>query len=252
MAKRPPPGRCVHCLQLRDELTWDHIFPEAWYPDTTPENTAKWKVPSCDPCNKAHGKNEAELLVRLGLCVDPEQLGSMGIVDKTLRALNPEAGKSERDSSARASKRIRILKQALNGPDIPRQAIYPGFGPHPDVTEADQVAITISARGLKQLTEKIVRGLTYLEEGQFIEDTHELENFVVNEAGASEFLAALDRFGTTHERLPGLKVRRAVIPEDRASGIFEIEIWGQLKLYATVTPKKLEGNAQPGAPGDAR
>ena len=73
----------------------------------------------------------------------------------------------------------------------------------------------------------------------------------MNEAGAAEFRAALDRFGATHERLPGMKVRRAVIPEDRVSAIFEIEIWGQLKLYATVTPKKLEADAQPMRAADA-
>jgi hypothetical protein len=175
----------------------------------------------------------------------------MGIADKALRALNPDAGRNARDTTARASMRERILRQSYNGLNIPRQAIYPGFGPQSTQSEAEQVAITISARGLKQLTEKVVRGLTYLEEGKLIETTHEIENFVVNEAGASEFCAALDRFGTTHERPPGLRIRRAVIQEDRVSGIFEIEIWGQLKLYATVTPKMLETDAQPPAGGGA-
>ena len=245
MPKRPVAGQCVHCLQFHDQLTWDHVFPEAWYPNTTPENTEKWKVPSCGPCNKAHGKNEAELLVRFGLCIAPDQLSSIGIMDKALRALNPDAGRNERDSSARAFKRTRIINNTLSGPEIPNHAIYPGFGPHPELAESDQAAITISARGLEQLTEKIVRGLTYLEEGKFIEDTHDIENFVVNETGASGFCATLDRFGTNHERLPGFKVRRAALPEDRVSAIFEIEIWEQIKLYATVTPKKLEGSAQP-------
>lgn len=168
----------------------------------------------------------------------------MGIADKALRALNPAAGSSERDARARGANRARILNQALTGADIPTKAIYPGFGPHPTLTETDQIAITVSARKLKQLAEKVVRGLTYLEEGKLIEDSHDIENFVVNEAGAKEFRAALDRFGTTRERLPGMKVRRAVLPEDRVTAIFEIEIWGQLKLYATVTPKKLETATQ--------
>jgi hypothetical protein len=240
----------VHCLQFHDELTWDHVFPEAWYPDTTPDNIEKWKVPACDACNKDHGKNEAELLVRFGLCVPPNQQANIGIVDKVLRALDPATGRTPRDASARASKRVRILQQTISGSDIPRQAIYPGFGPQSTQAESEQVAVPVSAQGLKQLTEKVVRGLTYLEENKFIERTHEIENFVVTEEGASEFRAALDRFGTIHERLPGLRIRRAVIPEDRMSGIFEIEIWGQLKLYATVTPKK-SPSAQPHVAADA-
>jgi hypothetical protein len=95
----------------------------------------------------------------------------MGIADKALRALDPDAGRDERDATARASKRKRIVRQSFSGPNIPRQAIYPGFGPQSTIPEADQVAITISARGLRQLTEKVVRGLTYLEEGKLIEDT---------------------------------------------------------------------------------
>ena len=251
MAKRPVAGRCVHCLQFHEELTWDHVFPEAWYPDTTPEDMEKWKVPSCDACNKNHGKNEAELLVRFGLCVPPDQPSNMGIVDKALRALDPEAGRNPKDATARGLKRTRILSQTLTGSSIPRQAIYLGFGPYPTQPEADQVAITISAKGLRRLTEKVIRGLTYIEEGKFIESSHEIENFVVNEAGASEFRAALDRFSTSHERPPGLRIRRAVIPEDRVSAIFEIEVWGQLKLYGTVMPRKSEADAQPGAAGDA-
>lgn len=238
MAKRPVAGRCVHCLEFHDDLTWDHVFPEAWYPNTTPNHTEKWKVPSCERCNQDHGRNESELLVRFGLCVPPDQPGNMGIVDKVLRALDSDAGRTPRDARARASKRARILKQTITGANIPRQAIYPGFGPQPTRPESEQVAVSVSARGLKQLTEKLVRGLTYLLEEKFIETTHEIEHFVVTDEGASEFRAVLDRFGTFHERPPGLRIRRAVIPEDRVSGIFEIEIWGQLKLYATVTPKK--------------
>lgn len=238
MAKRPPAGKCVHCLKFHDELTWDHVFPESWYPDTTPANTEKWKVPSCGRCNKRHGKNEAELLVRFGLCVTSDEPSSMGIVAKALRALSPLAGKNDRDSNARASKRANILKQSFRGSDIPRQAIYPNFGDHAGLAIVDQVAIMVSANGLKKLTEKIVRGFTYLEENKFIENTHEIDQFVVNASGASEFCATLDRFGSTRERLPGLKVRRAAVPEDRVIAIFEIEIWGRLKLYAAVTPKR--------------
>lgn len=170
MAKRPSSGQCVHCLQFHDELTLDHVFPDAWYPDTTRENTEKWKVPSCGPCNSAHGKNEEELLIRLGLCIAPDEDHNMGIADKALRALAPAAGKSERDKAARASHRARIRNESKSGPSIPRQAIYPGFGPHAGVTEEEQVAITISARGLEQLTEKVVRGITYLAEAECVND----------------------------------------------------------------------------------
>lgn len=237
MTKRPPPGHCVHCLKKYEELTWDHVFPEFWYPDTTPKNTEKWKIPSCSSCNKVHGENEDDLLIRFGLCLDPDSMSSMGIEEKALRALNPEAGRNDRDSKARASKCTHLLNKLLISPNIPHQAIYPGFGSKAQSTKNGQVAITVGARKLKKLTEKIVRGLTYLEGGQFIEDRYNIEHVVVTEVDAKDFQVFLDRYGKTYERLPGFKVRRAVTPENAVCGIFEIEIWSQLRLFALVTPK---------------
>ena len=90
MAKRPPAGKCVHCLKYSDNLTWDHVFPQAWYPDTTPPNIEKWKIPSCPRCNREYGKLEEDLLWRLGLSVDPKDQKSLGITNKVLRSTKPE------------------------------------------------------------------------------------------------------------------------------------------------------------------
>ena len=58
MAKNPEKGKCVHCLKVPVDRTWDHMFPKAWYPDTTAENLEKWQVPSCRECNQRLGKLE--------------------------------------------------------------------------------------------------------------------------------------------------------------------------------------------------
>jgi hypothetical protein len=60
-------GKCVHCLKDNVELTEDHMFPKAWYPDTTAENLEKWKIPSCLECNQRLGKLERDLIGRLAL-----------------------------------------------------------------------------------------------------------------------------------------------------------------------------------------
>jgi hypothetical protein len=92
MPKRPPAGRCVHCLQEFEELTWDHVFPQGWYPEGTPPNLEKWKIPSCLSCNQEHSKNEGELLVKLGMCIDPNNPQSSGIAEKALRATRASKG----------------------------------------------------------------------------------------------------------------------------------------------------------------
>src|SRR4051812_27174189 len=97
----PPPGRCVHCLKFTENLTWDHVFPAAWYPDTTPPGLKKWNVPSCQPCNSAHGECENIIMSRVCLCLEPTSLDGAGIHSKAKRSMDAASGKSARDSSAR-------------------------------------------------------------------------------------------------------------------------------------------------------
>jgi hypothetical protein len=240
MAKRPLPGRCVHCLKVFEKLTWDHVFPEGWYPETTPANLEKWKIPSCLPCNKLHAEGEAELLVRIGLCIDPDDPNNAGIVEKALRALTPSAARNERDARARAAHRQKILKQIFTGAAIPYQAVYPRFGPLPGIhdEEAERIAIPISAKALRRLTEKIVRGITHIEDGKFIERPYKVEQYVLSDEAAGPIRQILQRFGKAYDRGPGINVVRAVVPEDQMSAVYGIEIWGRLTAYAILSRDK--------------
>src|ERR1035437_6096748 len=68
MSKKSPKGGCVHCLRFTDDITRDHVFPDSWYPESTPATVQRWTVPCCQPCNKELGVVESDLLVRLALC----------------------------------------------------------------------------------------------------------------------------------------------------------------------------------------
>ncbi len=232
MAKRPPPGRCVHCLRDLDDLTWDHVFPEGWYPETTPPNLEKWKIPSCLDCNRLHAKSEGDLLIRFGLCVNPDDPKNAGIVQKALRAVSAEDGKNERDASAREALRQKILKEVFEGDNIPYQAVYPGFGPQPGVHDEVRVAVPVSATSIRRLVEKIVRGITYIEDKKFVESPFAVQQYVLSDESAGPLKAMLDRFGTIYERGPGITVVRAVAPEDQITAMYGIEIWGRFKGYA--------------------
>src|SRR4051812_3199374 len=70
------------------DRTWDHVFPRAWYPDTTAPDVYKWQIPS-HPCNRDYGAMEEDLLFRLALCVDPHVPETAGIVQKALRSMKP-------------------------------------------------------------------------------------------------------------------------------------------------------------------
>ena len=235
MEKKPNPGKCIHCLRWHKELTWDHVFPKAWYPTTTSAELYKWQVPSCRECNRIYGKLEEELLIRLALCVDPADPRCAGIVEKGLRAIDPRHGKDEKDARARLAKRHQILRESFRGENIPLQAAYPNFGKHEHIPIEEQMAVTIKEESVRKLSEKIVKGIFYLEDGQFIQSPYHIDFFVLHDESAAPIMDMLEKYGTVHAREPGIVVSRAVAPEDSTSSFFCIEIWGRFKMYAAVT-----------------
>jgi len=244
MARISGRGRCVHCLRWVNQVTSDHVFPEAWYPKTTPADLEKWQVPACSDCNQCYGRIEADLLLRIGLCTDPADLRSLGISDSIHRSIDPAHAKNQRDREHRINRRRKLLSQLIPGHAVPSESVFPGFGPYSDAASQDQIGIGLPKDAIEALVQKIVRGITYVLDSNYIEDDHKIEIFFRHEAGAWPFQAVLGRFGRQHHRGPGILVTRAVPRDDPVSGIFEIEIWGRFKAWATVSPKVLPGNSE--------
>jgi hypothetical protein len=232
MANRPPPGQCVHCLRYRDQLTWDHVFPRAWYPDSTPANLAKWKFPSCFDCNQAFGRLEENLLWIFGMCIDPADAKSAGISEKVIRSMDPRRAPNKREANARIA-RHRALRTRMKRLD-PNSAksTLPGFGPRSELP--DQLGFEINADDLARLGTKIIRGLTYVRLKLFIGPQYEFTVYPVEEQAARPVMEFLDRLGILLDQGPGLSVYWASASDDPISGVFKIEIWGRLRLYATV------------------
>jgi hypothetical protein len=233
----PPPGKCVHCLKDPVQRTSDHVFPRAWYPKTTLDDLEKWQMPACLRCNGEYGKIENDLLIRLGMCLDPEKAAASGIAEKALRALNPRFGKSPKDALARQSTRDKFIARLKPFSQVPLDACYPGFGPNETSHGSESVGVLIPKEGLQRLVEKICRGIFYLEDRIFIEPPYEVVHHVVHEHVAAPIVAMVNKFGKLYARGPGLTVRRAVADDDRRAALVSIEIWGQLRLYASVSEK---------------
>lgn len=236
MAKRPEPGKCVHCLKQFERLNWDHVFPKSWYPDTTPNNLYKWQIPSCIHCNNEYGLLEKDLMIRIGLCLDPNDSSCAGIVDKAMRSIDPNKGKNNKDKRARLKKRQQILGQMIQEGEIPESSIYPNFGLHADISDK-QYAVTINANSIKKLNEKIVRGIMYIDDGLFIEPPYEIESFTLTDESAQPIINTIEKFGSVHAREPGIIVKRATVQEDKLSSVFLIDIWGRFKMYSTIMAK---------------
>jgi hypothetical protein len=236
MARKLGPGKCVHCLKNVEERNSDHVFPESWYPDSTPPNLEKWQIPSCLPCNSEYGKMEQDFLLKVGLCLDPFDSASKSIVEKALRSLKPGAARNPRDALHRLSKRNKTLAEALQGDQIPNHGIFPGLGKRWTEPKEESLAVLVPAKSFERITKKIVRGIYYIEDHLFIDPPYDIEFYALPEDdGVALWKDALDRFGSVYAREPGVLVRRAVAHEDRLCSLFEITFWKQFKTYASVT-----------------
>ena len=240
MGKPPKPGPCIHCLKHFDELTWDHVLPKSWYPDTTPENLEKWKIPSCKECNKRYGELEEYLLFRLGLCIGPEEAKAAGISEKALRSIKPEYAKNDRDKRIRQGKREKIVKELIHFKELPKEGVFPDFGPQPHLVYGRYLGVLVSCEKLEALGEKLVRGITYLTENQLISEEHRIQVNFIEDGKAPQVQQLFETHTKVYHRGPGFVVARASAADDPISAILKIQIWGRLNIYAGVYRKEYE------------
>jgi hypothetical protein len=161
MGKPPGPGKCVHCLAEVAERDWDHVFPISWYPDTTPPDLEKWKIPSCLPCNHGYSKIEGDFRDRVGLCLDPDNPASQSIVEAAMRSIDAEQGRDPSDAQKRLIRARKLMSQTLHGAQIQQENLYPGMPRHEDVPAEDRVGMLIPADYFPRMVHKIVRGMFY-------------------------------------------------------------------------------------------
>ena len=228
---RPLAGQCVHCFTQSNSLTWDHVFPKGWYPPTTPPNLEKWKVPACLKCNREYGVLEEDLFTVIALCLDPDDIDTKALVDKALRSIDPSAGRDGKDKKKRAQRRHRVYSQFVLPDQVPEHAVYPNFGRRDD---GEVGGIRIRARYLHKLCEKMVRGITYIEDKQLIRDPYRVHFFALDDEGARPIVSMLQTYGKQYAREPGVEIYRAVAREDGISSAYAITIWRRLKMYAVV------------------
>lgn len=222
---------------MRDpvERNWDHVFPVGWYPDTTPDNTDKWKVPSCVDCNSKLGRIESRFISLIGLTLDPKVRETAGVPQKVLRSLKAEFARNESDALARTAAARRVTSSIYRGPFAPEN-VYPTAGAEAARAGSDPIPFLIPVDLFEKVTEKIVRGITYVETGRFIEPPLRVR-FIPDgpDMKSSQFVQVIRQYGKVLERGPGVRIDYALNFEDGISGRFEIVFWGgQIRTYASV------------------
>lgn len=228
MPEKPHNGRCVHCLKLTEDITNDHVFPDSWYPDSTPMAVQRWTVPCCRLCNERFGVLESDLLARLALCLDPATDAAKGLSKKAFRSLGIDAGElSPKEREHRENRRLKLVAEF-----IPRRADERLPGAIPGIAKELDLAgsvVPIPWAALAIIGEKIARGCEYKVNGKrFVEPPYGIRVRVSQpDVVESQFLSqrkVID-FG------PGCQVLRIFATEDVKVVQYRIQIWGELCLY---------------------
>jgi hypothetical protein len=239
MLKRPKSdGRCIHCREKMVKETADHVFPSAWYPDSTPATVQRWTAPSCQKCNGDSGEKEKQLLVRLALCVNPQKPEVQGLAKRALASLGiGVTGLSEKETQIRKALRDEVFKGAKLYTGENKEHVIPGLEVHPEAPPGQQLELEIPADILTDVTKKIVRGCEWwLGTGRIIEPPYEIEVLMVPAQELPPSVAQLIAlFGQAHLG-PGFQVRRGAAHDDLGAVLYEIVVWDTMRFYCAILP----------------
>lgn len=232
--------RCIYCLKFSKEITDDHVLPRSWYPKNTTINLEKWKVPCCKKCNCELGKVEEELRNRLGLCLDPNEEKSLGIPDSALSAYDTCKGRNDRDKFIRKEKRKKTLSEINIVESSSIENVLPNFGKMQGVKYDPIGTLSVSPEDLYTLIEKIIKGMTYINTGKYIDHSYKIDKYICDEGQIPDFISYMEKFGTIYNRDQAFIVKIAIEEDEDFVGLYSIEIWGKLKLYASVLPSGMK------------
>ena len=230
--------KCVHCLKEFETTTDDHLFPESWYPETTPENIEKWKFPSCKECNRFYDKIEDELMCLIDLCLDPDDPAGKGIAKKALRSINPDCARNDADRKHREARKTKLYAKLFQSKEAPTTGVLPNFGKSASSSHG-YLSVSVSEKNLKHIGEKFAKGLIYIfDDKQYISEDYEIKTFFCNDEDVKDIVDKLGKVSKTVHRGPGFKVTRVIPIDDPQVSISIVEIWGRLKFYICVDKKE--------------
>jgi len=242
--------KCIHCLKYFDKLTEDHIFPNSWYPESTPTNLEKWTAPSCDLCNKKLGSAEEELFHRLAICLDENDIVALGLSKKVLNKFLTFS-----EDKRKFGRQMKLIKDTIKI-FIPylyeegNDRVMKGGTPKEGVRS--RLMIRIPNKKLLMVGEKIIKGLEYKLRNRLIEQDRKVDIIVphANNKKDDELIANWENLIMAEEecvtRGPGFVVKYGVSPYDENWVIYNIKIWGHLDIWGFVYPKNKKQKTQPG------
>ncbi len=231
--------KCVYCLVFLKKLTKDHVFPQSWYPESTPKNIEKWTVPACVSCNNKFSQMEEELLDRFSMCIDESSVAFYG-VGKKMQSLK------KREVVSNSNKIRFILDTIKNYIPYPYEEgnknVLKGGTPKEGVR--GRLMIRIPTEKLFTVGEKILKGLEFKLRDKLIESDRKVCIIFPHENNVEE-MKLINKWENDLllpqeikvRRGPGFVVRLGVNRTNSDWVVYSVRIWGELEMWALIYPK---------------
>ena len=100
-------------------------------------------------------------------------------------------GTANRENRIRESIRQKVISSAVEGKNIPSTGIIPGLHERWDRPKNEQIAFLVPANHIKRVAEKIIRGIYFIEDKNFINSNYTVDFFVLSSEVGNELLNGL-------------------------------------------------------------
>ncbi|SRR5216684_1576476 len=238
MRKKPI---CVYCRVLPG-VEDEHVFPDSWYPATTPTTVQRLTVPSCKPCNRKWKALEERIGPDMQMICSREVYGAVGVNAKQSRSWSVQHARDTEDARHRAGKALKIL-HTMAWPNA-----HPG-APVAQVRIGARARLASPARviqpaDLHALAEKFVRGLYYFETDgltlpEIIIKAKIIPNALVRvvtplKQDWARVINTFRQLPIATQLSPGLEYRRFFGAHDFQG--WDFLLWGQFEIFAMSQP----------------
>lgn len=214
--------RCVYCLEEKDQILSDNIFGHAWQGQVEDDITDRWQIPACLDCKNKFDKIEHDFLIRVGRLFAPVELKLLGIPPEVDDFISAKTDDIRKGISEKSTPDEVLFRQIVRGANISQDL----------VKKAINLPAYENIRSIKWLGAKFIRGLFYRVNFCHIESNHKLEIYFKHELNAKPVLEAMENLGCQTYCGLGVKIVASFANDDPQSGIFELSIWDNMKLYA--------------------
>ncbi|MBI2676913.1 MAG: hypothetical protein HYX21_03160 [Candidatus Yanofskybacteria bacterium] len=224
--------------KIKNNRSDDHVFPDAWYPDSTPANVQRWTVPACRKCNAKLQVIEDELFIRWGICVEPNLEACRGIEAK---ALNRQFFLGVKDPRRFGRKLSTFNNVRSNMGQYDPKRTHKGFAPKEGVRGT--LAVLTPNKTRRIFSEKLVRGTEYKLLGRFIPWTKRINIWYEMAEDTDKdyaFWRDIASRAKTVSLGPGFAVKCAINPNYPEQSFYQFEIWGHIKFFAFVHTKSFK------------